>query len=163
MAHATRLEHCGPGIHLRALVEISNHCVRACHYCGLRGPNRRLPRFRLTIQEVLSATERAATAGFGTVVLQAGEDPSWTREEISELVRRIKDRFGLAVTLSLGERPREDLEEWKRAGANRYLLRFETSNPELYRRLHPARAGAADRIARLGWLRDLDYEVGTGF
>ena len=105
----------------------------------------------------------AASLGLGTVVLQAGEDPGLTRDGVAGLVRRIKAETALAVTLSLGERSDDELAAWREAGADRYLLRFETSNPELYRRIHPARPGETrDRLAVLESLRRLGYEVGSG-
>ena len=113
--------------------------------------------------EILACVQEAVQRGMGTVVLQAGEDPGLTRERVASLVRRIKQETELAVTLSLGERSLEDLRAWRGAGADRYLLRFETSSPELYRRIHPSRApGAPDRLEILGWLKELGYEVGSG-
>jgi len=162
-ADAVRSEHVGDAVHLRGLVEVSNHCVRSCGYCGLRAPNRALRRYRLTASEVLACAREAATLGFGTVVLQAGEDYGLTREGVADLVRRIKAEAPLAVTLSLGERPDADLAAWREAGADRYLLRFETSNRALYDRIHPPLAGRpSDRIAILRRLIELGYEAGSG-
>ncbi len=149
----------GDAVHVRGIVEISNHCVRACAYCGIRGP-RRLTRYRMTREEILRAAARVARLGWGTVVLQAGEDPVLTGEWIRDVVERIKGETGLAVTLSLGERDPEELAAWRRAGADRYLLRFETASSELFRRIHPgSRIG---RVELLGILRDLGYQVGSG-
>ena len=102
--------------------------------------------------------------GFGTVVLQSGEDEAITTEWVEDLIPRIKDRSGLAVTLSLGEREPFELKRWKAAGADRYLLRFETSNPELFQAIHPAKKQRPiSRIDQLRQLRELGYEVGSGF
>ncbi|HPD13682.1 MAG TPA: [FeFe] hydrogenase H-cluster radical SAM maturase HydE [Planctomycetota bacterium] len=162
-ADAVRSEHVGDAVHLRGLVEVSNHCVRSCAYCGLRAPNRALRRYRLTADEVLACAREAAALGFGTVVLQAGEDYGLTREGVADLVRRIQAETPLAVTLSLGERPDADLAAWRAAGADRYLLRFETSNRALYDRIHPPLAGRpSDRIAILRRLTALGYEAGSG-
>jgi len=154
----------GDAVHLRGLIEISNQCVRRCHYCGIRADNRELTRYRMTDEEILASARAAAGFGYGTVVLQAGEDPAITREGMAALVRRIKQETGLAITLSLGERTVDELAAWREAGADRYLLRFETSNRELFRRIHPPRAGQpeVDRIALLKELRRLRYEVGSG-
>jgi biotin synthase len=162
-ADEVRREAVGDGVHLRALVEVSNHCVESCHYCGLRAGNRRVPRYRMSSEEILACAGRAAALGFGTLVLQAGTDPGLRAGWVAELVRRVKGEHGLAVTLSLGERAEEELAAWREAGAERYLLRFETSNAALYRRVHPDRPGRpSDRLRQLRRLRELGYEVGTG-
>ena len=162
-ADAVRREHVGDAVHLRGLIEISNHCVRRCAYCGLRAENTRLERYRMTADEVLACARQAAELGYGTVVLQAGEDPALTVDWVADLVRRIKAETGLAVTLSLGEQDETTLRAWRDAGADRYLLRFETSNRALFDRIHPPRPGRrSDRLALLCVLRDLDYEVGSG-
>ncbi len=162
-ADDTRQRHVGGEVHLRGLVEVSNHCVRLCAYCGLRAPNAAIERYRMTDDEILACARQAVAFGYGTVVLQSGEDPGITREGMATLVGRIKAETPLAVTLSLGERPDEDFAAWRAAGADRYLLRFETSNRVLYDRLHPPRPGTvSDRVAMLGRLRQLGYEVGSG-
>ncbi len=163
-ADRVRREHVGDEVHLRGLVEISNYCVRSCAYCGLRAGNRRLTRYRMTAEEVLACARQAVAYGYGTVVLQSGEDYGMTRDWLADLIRRIKAETTLAVTLSLGERPEADLAAWREAGADRYLLRFETSDRALYDRLHPPRPGQArsDRLALLDRLRELGYEVGSG-
>lgn len=163
MADGVRRQHVGDAVHLRGLVELSNHCRRQCAYCGIRAGRNELVRYRLTETEIMDCVRLAASLGLGTVVLQAGEDPGLTRDGVAGLVRRIKAETALAVTLSLGERSDDELAAWREAGADRYLLRFETSNPELYRRIHPARPGETrDRLTLLESLRRLGYEVGSG-
>jgi len=163
MVDGVRRQHVGDAVHLRGLLEISNHCRRQCAYCGIRAGRSELVRYRLTDAEIMDCVRLAASLGLGTVVLQAGEDPGLTRDGVAGLVRRIKVETTLAVTLSLGERSDDELAAWRDAGADRYLLRFETSNPELYRRIHPARPGETrDRSAVLRSLRRLGYEVGSG-
>lgn len=153
----------GDAVHLRGLVEVSNHCVRRCAYCGIGLANDSLPRYRMTAEEVLSCARSAEELGYGTVVLQAGEDYGLTRDWVAGLVRSIKTSTGLAVTLSLGERPAEELATWRAAGADRYLLRFETSDPALYAAIHPSLPGrVSDRISILRSLRAFGYEVGSG-
>jgi biotin synthase len=162
-ADATRQEHVGGEVHLRGLIEFSNYCVRLCAYCGLRAPNDELTRYRMSADEILACARQALALGYGTVVLQSGEDPLTRTEWMADVIRRIKAETPLAVTLSLGERSDEDLAAWREAGADRYLLRFETSNRELFERIHPPRAGAAcDRIAILRRLKALGYEAGSG-
>jgi biotin synthase len=113
--------------------------------------------------EILECADRALEYGFGTVVMQAGEDPGITREFMADTIRAIKERTALAITLSLGERDEEDLRTWREAGADRYLLRFETTDPELYRAIHPSLPGTvSDRIQQLLKMRKLGFEIGTG-
>lgn len=158
-----RRTHVGQEIHLRGLIEVSNYCVRQCAYCGIAACAGPLPRYRLTEEQILACAHHGRRLGFGTIVLQGGEDPGVTREFVARVVRRIKDETGAAITLSLGERDDEDLIAWREAGADRYLLRFETTDPDLYARIHPSLPGtASDRIAHLIRLRAMGYEIGTG-
>jgi len=163
-ADAARKAYVGDEVHLRGLVEISSYCIRKCAYCGLRAEHRDLQRYRMTREEILECARQAREYGYGTVVLQSGEDYGITREWLEDVVRAVKEQTGLAVTLSLGERPDEDLVAWRAAGANRYLLRFETSDRALYDRIHPPtlRQGLSDRIALLKRLKQLGYEAGSG-
>ena len=162
-ADRVRRERVGDAVHLRGLIEASNHCVRACHYCGLRAASG-LDRYRMNAAEILAAAREAQRLGYGSVVIQAGEDPGLTEALVAEAVRAIKAGTPLAVTLSLGERSDRELTTWKAAGADRYLLRFETSDPDLYHLVHPGLPGghASDRLAQLRRLRAMGYEVGTG-
>ena len=163
MANRTRRQNVGSEVHLRGLIEFSNHCRRSCSYCGIRAPNRKIARYRMRTDEILDCARAAVRLGYGTVVLQSGEDPEITAGWMADLIRRIKAATGLAVTLSLGERTEDELALWRRAGADRYLLRFETSNPRLYGRFHPSLPGRdSDRLALLVELRTLGYETGSG-
>jgi biotin synthase len=190
LADRVRQENVGGEVHLRGLIELSNHCVRLCGYCGLRSGNFGLERYRMSDVEIMACVRKAVEFGYGTVVLQSGEDPELTCGRMAQLVRRIKAETPLAVTLSLGERNDEELAAWRQAGADRYLLRFETSNRELYGRIHPPRAPSRavkkgdrsnlperpegcftqigpvpffhNRLAILATLRQLGYEVGSG-
>jgi biotin synthase len=162
-ADRLRQRYVGDEVHLRGLVEISNFCTSRCAYCGLRVANTALTRYRLSEDEVMACVRQAVDFGYGTVVLQAGEDPGLTREWVAGLVRRIKTETPLAVTLSLGERSEQELLAWRAAGADRYLLRFETSNRQLYDRIHPSPPGrVSDRLGLLPRLREMGYEIGSG-
>lgn len=162
-ADRVRRQHVGDEVHLRGLVEISNYCVRSCGYCGIR-TERKIPRYRMTAEEILACARQAVQYGYGTLVLQSGEDYGITRDWLAAIIRRVKSETALAVTLSLGERPEEDLIAWREAGADRYLLRFETSDRALYDRIHPPRPGQqrSDRFALLRRLREMGYEIGSG-
>lgn len=162
---ADSVRHCcvGDQVHLRGLIEISSYCCRQCAYCGLRADHRDLLRYRLSARQILACVQEALHLGYGSVVLQAGEDYGITAPWLAEIIREIKRQTPLAVTLSLGERPAQDLLLWKAAGADRYLLRWETSDRNLYERIHPARSGmVSDRLATLRQLRQMGYEIGSG-
>ena len=162
-ADTVRRENVGDEVHLRGLIEISNHCLRACAYCGIRADNRELQRYRMSETETMACVRQAVEFGYGTVVIQSGEDYGIRTDWLAGIIRRIKAETPLAVTLSLGERPDEDLIAWRQAGADRYLLRFETSNRALYELIHPPLAGKrSDRIAILRRLEQLGYEAGSG-
>lgn len=162
-ADGVRRRNVGDAVHLRGLLEISNYCARSCGYCGLRAENVELDRYRMSDEEILACAHNGVRFGYGSVVLQAGEDYGLSAERISALVRRIKAETPLAVTLSLGERSDEELATWREAGADRYLLRFETSNRTLYDLIHPPFGERrSDRFALLRRLRDMGYEVGSG-
>jgi biotin synthase len=162
-ADAVRKANVGNAVHLRGLIEISNYCVRRCTYCGLAADNRKIERYRMTADEILDCAKQAVAMGYGTVVMQAGEDYGIEASWLAEVVRRIKNQTPLAVTLSLGERPYEDLILWKQAGADRYLLRFETSDLKLYELIHPSLPGKkSDRFEILRQLKALGYEAGSG-
>jgi len=160
-ADAVRAGHVGDTVHLRAIIEFSNHCVQNCLYCGLRRNNRRLFRYRMSPDEIFAAAAVARDQGYRTVVLQSGEDPGYPTSELARLVHRLKDQLDVAVTLSVGELPRVVYRELRTAGADRYLLKHETADPALFARLRPGTT-LAGRLEKLVWLRELGYQVGSG-
>jgi biotin synthase len=162
-ADRLRKEYVGDGVHLRGLIEISNYCCRSCHYCGLRREHDKIQRYRMPDDEIIECALMAAEYGYGTVVIQAGEDFGITAARIAKIVENIKTQAPLAVTLSLGERGYDELRLWRDSGADRYLLRFETSDPDLYKKIHPQRGQTiSDRIAIIRKLQELGYEAGSG-
>ncbi|MGV8079628.1 MAG: [FeFe] hydrogenase H-cluster radical SAM maturase HydE [Syntrophales bacterium] len=160
-ADAVRREAVGDAVYLRGIVEFSNFCRQNCLYCGLRRDNRDVVRYRMDEDTVLAAVRGIRDRGIGTVVLQSGEDPAYSRDDLCRIIGRIKDETGLAVTLSVGEWSREDYRAFREAGADRYLLKHETASPDLYRRLRPG-CVLENRLRCLKDLRDLGYEVGAG-
>jgi biotin synthase len=117
----------------------------------------------MTRDEILACAREAVALGYGTVVMQGGEDDALTGEWIAEIVRWIKSETPLAATLSLGERSKRDLQLWREMGADRYLLRFETSDPQLFRAIHPGRhPGSPDRLTLPRQIKQLGYEAGGG-
>ncbi len=162
-ADRIRKETVGDEVHLRGLIEISNYCIRHCAYCGINAGNKNLPRYRMTEEEILTAARLARDLKLGTVVLQSGEDYGFTKDAMVRIIRRIKEETSLAVTLSLGERRLDELTCWQEAGADRYFLRFETSNRALFERIHPSLPGKiSDRVALLYALKKIGYETGSG-
>ncbi len=151
----------GEGILLRGIIEFSNHCFRQCFYCGLNAGNLKLARYRLSQEEILASVKTLAQSGIKTVVLQSGEDKEVTSAWISQLIRRIKADFDIAVTLSLGERTQGEYEKWFACGADRYLLKIETSDKKLYSSIH-RRMNFNNRLKCLKILRRLGYQVGSG-
>jgi biotin synthase len=162
-AEAEAVKHAvfGRQVYLRGIVEFSSHCCKRCLYCGLRAPNARAVRYRLPPGRVVQAALLAPELGLGTVVLQSGDDYSYDVRTLCDMVRAIKDRSTLAVTLSLGDRPLDELARLRDSGADRYLIKLETTDPGLYARLRPGER-LEDRLARVEALRRLGYEVGSG-
>lgn len=149
------------GIVLRGIVEFSNFCRNDCAYCGLNKHNTDLPRYRLTREQITQSVAEIAAAGIKTVVLQSGEDPLPDPLWLAQLIEKIKTDFDMAVTLSVGERSTEEYQLWKDAGADRYLLKIETTNPNLYERLHPCMK-LENRLRCLDDLKTLGYQTGSG-
>ncbi len=164
-AYACKLRYAGPKVYFRGLIEISNVCAKNCYYCGIRRDNRDLSRFSMTEEEILEATKTVYDLGYGSIVLQSGEcqDDAYTAF-IEQTIRKIKSRTSqkIGITLSLGEQTAETYERWFRAGAHRYLLRIETSDPSLYEKLHPGDHSFEVRRDCLRALRRTGYQVGTG-
>ncbi len=154
----------GHRVFLRGLVEFTNYCKNDCYYCGLRCSNWAAQRYRLTEAEILECCREGQRLGFRTFVLQGGEDPLYTPQRIRDLVYKIKKEFpDCALTLSVGEHPREVYQSWFDAGADRYLLRHETADPAHYQMLHPHAMSLENRMRCLTDLKEIGYQVGCGF
>jgi len=161
-ADRVRRRYVGDEVHLRGLIEFSNYCSNDCHYCGLRRSNRRLVRYRLSPDEIIAAADVAVSCGYRTVVLQSGEDPYYSAAQLGEIIRRIKAMGDIAVTMSIGLRPREDYVALVKAGMDRYLMKQETADPVLFSKLRPGTT-LAERLAGLRFLQDLGVQIGSGF
>lgn len=161
-ADEVRKEFVGDEVHLRALLEFSNICRCNCYYCGLRGENKLAERYRLTKEEIIDLARKAVLYGYRTIVMQSGEDLFFTADYLAEILREIKKLTPTpAITLSIGERTYEEYKILKEAGADRFLLRIETTDRELYKKLHP-NMDFDNRVRCLKDLKKLGYEVGTG-
>jgi biotin synthase len=166
-AAEVKAQQVGRKVYFRGLVEYSNRCKKNCFYCGVRAGNKDLERYELTEDEVLEAAKFAFDNRFASMVIQSGErsDKAFTTT-IGNILKKIKTLSDgkLGITLSLGEQSEETYRYWYECGAHRYLLRIETSNRDLYRRLHPDDMlhSYDERINALRMLKKTGYQVGTG-
>ncbi len=151
----------GDEIQIRSILEFSNYCKRQCKYCGLNCMNKNVRRFRMTKDEIIEAAYSAHDVGYKTIVLQSGEDSYFTTEILGDIVKEIK-KTGIKVTLSCGELSYEDYDYLRKCGADRYLLKHETSDELIYKDLHPD-STLANRISCLRNIKKLGYETGSGF
>jgi biotin synthase len=162
-AHLTSIRNYGNKVFMRGLIEFTNYCNRGCKYCGINSTNSSVDRYRLSLEEILRCCEIGYSLGYRTFVLQGGEDNHYSDERIVQIIKEIKNRYqDVAMTLSLGEKTYESYEAYYRAGADRYLLRHETANPELYNKIH-LNSSYANRIKSLWNLKKIGYQVGAGF
>lgn len=159
-----RKKYYGNKVYTRGLIEFTNYCRNNCYYCGIRRDNCNIVRYRLTKEEILECCHSGYELGYRTFVLQGGED-SWYKDEyIAAIIQDIKKHFpDCALTLSIGEKSYESYKLFRQAGADRYLLRHETADEELYRSLHPATMSLDNRKQCLYNLKELGYQVGAGF
>lgn len=151
-------------VYIRGLIEFTNYCKNNCYYCGIRCGNAKVDRYRLTKEDILLCCNEGYNLGFRTFVLQGGEDPFYTDDMICDIVGAIRDSYpDCAITLSIGERSKESYKAYFDAGANRYLLRHETANAHHYNKLHPESMSLENRKRCLFDLKDIGYQVGSGF
>lgn len=160
LADKIRKENVGDEVHLRGLIEFSNICKRTCKYCGLRWENKDLDRYRIEPDDIIFYAQKAVDMGYKTIVLQSGEDEYYSREILCKIIKGIK-ALDVALTLSIGERSFDDYKAFKDCGADRYLIRIETTDQELYKKMHP-HMSFENRVRCLKDLGKLGYEVGTG-
>lgn len=159
-ADRVRKKYVGDEVHLRGLIEFSNYCKQNCLYCGFRRDNKKATRFRLSDEEILKFAKDAKEQGYKTVVLQSGEDPYFTVDKMKYILSEIK-KLDMAITLSIGEKSFEEYQAYKKAGADRFLIRIETTDKNLYSKLDPD-MDWENRLKCLAHLKELGYEVGTG-
>ena len=151
-------------VYVRGLIEFTNYCKNNCYYCGIRRDNKQTVRYRLTKDQILDCCKEGYTLGFRTFVLQGGEDPFYTDNLVCNILSEIRNTFkDCAITLSIGEKSKESYQAFFDAGANRYLLRHETASIEHYGKLHPASMSLENRKKCLFDLKEIGYQVGSGF
>ena len=166
-AKEAKAKYVGRKVYFRGLIEYSNYCAKNCFYCGIRAGNSRYVRYQMTDDEVLEAAGFAFRNRFASIVIQAGERSNTlfvdNIENLLEKIHKLTEGK-LHVTLSLGEQTEETYRRWFEAGAQRYLLRIEVSNPDLYRKLHPSDKFHVyeERLEALRRLKRTGYQVGTG-
>lgn len=154
----------GDKVYIRGLIEISSICKNDCYYCGIRASNKNAARYRLNKEDIIACCKTGKQLGFSTFVLQGGEDGYFTDEILCDIIKEIKNTVpGCAVTLSLGERSSESYRMLKNAGADRYLLRHETADGDLYNKLHPENMSLENRKKCLFELKKAGFQVGSGF
>lgn len=162
LADTTRKKYFKDEVHIRGIIEFSNHCRKDCFYCGLRKGNKKIERYRMSEDEIIGAAAKAGKLGYRTILLQSGEDDNYDIITLCNMIRKIKSSIDCAVTLSLGEKSFDEYKSLKAAGADRYLLRFETSNKELFQKLKPD-SSYENRLNCIKNLKDLGFQVGSGF
>lgn len=163
-ADKVRQNYYGTDVYIRGLIEFTNYCKNNCYYCGIRKDNKKTSRYRLSKDDILECCKEGYKLGFRTFVLQGGEDPYYTDEKVCDLVSTIKCTYtDCAVTLSIGEKSKASYKAYFNAGADRYLLRHETSNENHYKLLHPENMSLKNRKQCLFDLKDIGYQVGSGF
>ena len=160
LADSVRCENVGDEVHLRGLIEFSNICKSTCKYCGLRSANKNVERYRIAPEDIISYAHKAVEMGYKTIVLQSGEDKFYSKDVMCEIIKEIK-KLDTALTLSIGERSFEDYKAFRDAGADRYLIRIETTDRNLYSKMHP-NMNFDNRVRCLKDLKSLGYETGTG-
>ena len=161
-ADTVRREYAGDAVFLRGIIEFSNVCANDCLYCGIRVSNENTKRYTIPPEEILEAAKSIERCRITTVVLQSGETPGLADDMIEDIIRRIKAETNLAITISVGNRPEATYRRWRKAGMDRYLMRFETSNAELFANVHP-NCTLEERLNCLKSLRSLGVQVGSGF
>ena len=159
-ADNVRKQYVGDRVHLRGLIEFSNICKCHCKYCGLRCENKTVERYRIMPDDIMLHAQRAVQMGYKTIVLQSGEDSYFTRDVMCKLIENIKT-LDVALTLSIGEKSYDDLKAYKQSGADRYLIRIETTDNNLYKKMHPY-MDFEKRMQCLKDLKKLGYETGSG-
>lgn len=154
----------GNSIYTRGLIEFTNFCKNDCYYCGISKSNKNADRYRLSMEEILSCCETGYELGFRTFVLQGGDDGYYSVDKVVEIIKKIKSAYpDCAITLSIGEHSYESYKKFYEAGADRYLLRHETATDVHYKKLHPAELSLANRKQCLHNLKEIGFQVGTGF
>lgn len=160
-ADRIRKETVGDVVEIRGAIEFSNYCCKSCKYCGINRANTSVSRYRMSEEEILEVVGSMHECGIRTVILQSGEDKEWTTERLIGLIKTIKEKYRMKITLSVGEKSRSEYEALKAAGADNFLLKIETTNPKLFKEVHPD-DDYNNRLRCSRWLKELGYINGSG-
>lgn len=160
-ADRIRKETVGDVVEIRGAIEFSNHCRKSCKYCGINAKISDVLRYRMSEDEIMEVVDYLHEIGLKTVILQSGEDMSWSTQRLVELIKAIKEKTGMKITLSVGEKTFEEYELLKNAGADNFLLKIETTNRELFEEIHPDDDYDV-RFRCSEWLKELGYINGSG-
>ena len=156
-------ENYGRSIYFRGLIEVTNYCKNNCYYCGIRAQNKCINRYRLNKDQIRACCDTGYRIGLRTFVLQGGEDPFLETGMLADIVQDIRKKFpDCAITLSFGEKTREEYQTLFDAGVNRYLLRHETANNAHYGKLHPDQMSLSNRKKCLYILKEIGFQTGAG-
>ncbi|WP_193725985.1 [FeFe] hydrogenase H-cluster radical SAM maturase HydE [Anaerosacchariphilus polymeriproducens] len=163
-AREIRNRYYGNEIYVRGLIEFTNYCKNDCFYCGIRKSNQDAIRYRLSLEEIMECCATGYALGFRTFVLQGGEDPYYSKNRMVEIISTIRKQYeDCAITLSIGEKDYDEYKAYYQAGADRYLLRHETADETHYQSLHPQSLSLENRKKCLWDLKEIGFQVGTGF
>ncbi|MBD3156524.1 [FeFe] hydrogenase H-cluster radical SAM maturase HydE [Candidatus Peregrinibacteria bacterium] len=148
---------------IHGIIEFSNYCINDCAYCGLRKENATIKRYRMPIDEIVETVDEAVRGkGYKLIVLQSGDDPYYTKEKLVEMVKKIKEKTRVFIFMSIGQRDYETYKELREAGANGVLFRFESSNPDLFKKIHKNGKDLKTRIEHLKFMKELNYFIASG-
>lgn len=161
-AEETTEKYCGFEVNIRGIIEFSNYCGCSCRYCGLNKNNHNIKRYRMNKDEIVEVAKEAYSAGYKTLVLQSGEDLFYTREMICDILKSIKEAVDVAITLSIGKRDKDDYKAFKEAGGDRFLIKHETSDKDLFSKLHNGDK-LENRVQALKDLKEVGFQAGSGF
>ncbi|MDN5345896.1 radical SAM protein [Petrotoga miotherma DSM 10691] len=161
VANLIRKEYTGDYINIKGVIEFSNYCKKNCYYCGLRAKNPIIQRYRMTPDEIIEVANQAAILGLDTIILQSGEDDKYTDDDLIYLIKEIRKKTSLPVSLSIGERSFSSYRKFRKAGAVRVLLKHETINKKIFKNIHPEKS-YDNRIELLRYMNTLGYVTGSG-
>ncbi len=160
-ADQVRKQFMSEGVLLRGIIEFSNYCRNTCYYCGLNKNNTQIERYKMTKEEILESVAILCSYKIKTVILQSGEESDLDALWLADIIKSIKSKYDVAVTLSVGERSYDEYKVWRESGADRYLLKIETSNEVIYKSLHPSMS-FKNRVDCIKHLKRLGYQTGSG-
>ncbi len=143
IAEEIKLAFYGNRIVIFAPLYLSNYCVNGCVYCPYHMKNKRIPRKKLTQEEVRAEVIALQDMGHKRLAIEAGEDP--VNNPIEYILECIKTIYGVhhkngdirRVNVNIAATTVENYKKLKDAGIGTYILFQETYHKESYLKLHP--------------------------